>query len=200
MAKKAKTKKRRVGSSKMNPNSNTVKLIAVGAGYLLGDTVNSLLDKIIPASISAPATPPATTGAFDVKKYIVPGAQIGIGGLLLLKGRPTMIKTLAGGLLAGSGLKRLLVATGTVNGYQSVPVIGARRNRMAGYQSVPVVGGIPSQLAGQPGQLQGGFRVNGYVPTGSNKPVLGSVGSVDLRHASEAGAGVEIGSSAGYMR
>jgi len=199
MAKKAKKTKRRVGS-KMNPSSNTVKLIAVGAGYFLGDTVNSLLDKIIPASVSAPATPPTTTGAFDVKKYIVPGAQIGIGGLLLLKGRPTMIKVLAGGVLAGAGLKRLLIATGTVTGYQSVPVVGARRNRMAGYQSVPVVGGIPSQLAGQPGQLQGGFRVNGYVPTGSNKPVLGHIGSIDLRHSNEAGAGVEVGSSAGYMR
>jgi hypothetical protein len=99
----------------------------------------------------------------------VMGVEIGLGGLLLLSKKKSMPMTIAGGILAGAGLKLALKKTGIISGYQSVPVIGANRHRMAGYQSVPVLGntGMPPQLAGKlPGQLQG-FRVNGYGSQGS---------------------------------
>jgi hypothetical protein len=105
---------------------------------------------------------------------VLPFAEIGLGGLLLLKGKPSLLKTAAGGILAGAGIKAALKKFGVISGYQSVPVIGGKRIR--GYQSVPVIGAYdqasPSvaQLAGQnepgantPAALKG-YGVNGLVP------------------------------------
>lgn len=177
MAKKRKGAKRRVGAASLNPGSPIVKLAAIAAGYFLtADPVNTAIDKA--NTKAATATEPAGT---RVGETVVMGGELGLGALLLLsksKNKTTgLIKTAAGGVLAGAGLKRALKKFGVIKGYQSVPVIGSRR--MAGYQSVPVIGGVPGQLQGVPPQLNGyrsaGSGVNGYTSQGS-----GVLGSCDL--------------------
>lgn len=182
-------RRRRVGALALNPNRPEIKLAAVALGYfLLADQLNGAIDKVVPDSVKT---------ATDFKKYIPGAAEAGLGAMLLMsKKKPSLIKTAAGGILAGAGLKRLLVQAGVVTGYQSVPVIGRMgRRRMAGYQSVPVIGATPPQLSGTPAQLQG-YRVNGpgYVPHGSGVGVMGKVGSF-----ADKGSGITYSNSSGYM-
>lgn len=189
MAKKRKHhhRRRRVhGFGGGGKKSIGMKLIPIIGGYLLGDQINAQIDKFLPKktdTVTNTQVPNNTLGIVG---------SIGLGGALLMyKGRGTVgtVTTLAGGLLAGAGLKRALKSSGIISGYQNVPVIGAPR--MAGYQSTPVIGGKrPPQLAGRPAQLQG-FRVNGYTPTGSG--VMGSIGNPAGR-----GSGITTGSS--YMQ
>jgi hypothetical protein len=199
MAKK-KTKRRhhRVGAMSLNPKSTLVRLASVAAGYFLGDTINSFVDSVTPASIfpvpvaTVPPTAPATGfSALGFNQDTVVGAiEGGLGAMLLMsKGKASLLKTGAGGILAGAGLHRLLKKTGYVTGYQAVPVIG--RHRVAGYQAVPVIGKIPAQLrgAGGPSQLEG-FRVNGYNPTGSGSNIMGKIsGLYDGRGVAGQGSG-----------
>lgn len=196
MAKAKKRKSRRVGA--LSPGSMVTKLAAVAAGYfLVAKPLNDALEDVFKKKDEKP---PATTSGFgdnmDVQGVVTAGAG---AALLFLGGKSSMIKTIAGGVLLGAGVKKLMDSGKDdkkegVTGYQSVPVIGNRR-RMAGYQQTPVIGAVPGQLQGVPAQLQG-YRVNGYQPNGSG--VMGAVGSADLRDA--AGAGIAVGSSAGYMR
>lgn len=198
MAKRKKSKGRRrhrVGAASMlNPKSPVVKIAAVAAGYFLGEKVNSALMSVLPASLltttttPATATTPAVTAPSAVAKAI-PYAELGIGGLLLLKGKSHLLKTAAGGILAGAGLKSVLQTLGVVKGYQAVPIING--TRMAGYQKTPVIGKVPAQLQGTqtPAQLQG-YRVNGYVSPGSGA-VMGSLYSN--------GSGLSQHDSSGYM-
>lgn len=185
-------RRRRIGAMALNPSQPVVKLAAVALGYFLAaDPINTALDKVIPAEI---------TTATDFKKYIPGAAETGIGALLLMsKKKPSLIKTAAGGLLAGAGLKRLLKASGVITGYQATPVIGRMgRHRMAGYQSVPVVGvTTPPQLSGTPPQLQG-YRVNGYIPHGSGVGVMGSINGIGNTDHTR-GSGINYGGSSGYM-
>lgn len=196
MATKKKTKNRkksrRVGGIGLKPDSMVTKVLAVAAGYfLLADPINDQLDKLIPKKEAAPAAP-ATTAGFMDNIDIVGVGEVGIGAAALFMGKPSLLKTLAGGILVGAGVKRLMGGPAGVTGYQSVPVIGYAKKRMAGYQSVPVIGKVPGQLQGVPAQLQG-YRVNGYQSAGSG--VMGS-----MEYNNQAGAGVAVGSSAGYMR
>lgn len=173
---------RRVGASMLSPRSPLVMIGALAAGYFLGDTINGAIDKAIPA--------PAA-GTTSMMPKIVMAGEIGIGGLLLLKKRKSLITTGFGGVLAGAGIRRALKTMGIVSGYQNVPVIG---RRMAGYQNVPVIGGMPAQLSGTPAQLQG-FRVNGYKPVGSGSNVMGSVNPV----AGDASYQQAYSGGSGYM-
>jgi hypothetical protein len=182
----------------LNPKSTLVRAASIAAGYFLGDQINSMIDSVTPAGIfpvpvaTNPPTAPATGFAalgFN-QDTIIGAAEAGLGAMLLLsKGKASIIKTGAGGILAGAGLHRLLKKTGIVTGYQSVPVIGSRR--MAGYQSVPVIGKIPGQLKGVPSQLEG-FRVNGYGSQGSG--VMGRVGGL---YDGRGVAGADSGSGSG---
>lgn len=190
-------KSRRVGAMGLK-GSTLMTLAAVAGGYfLLGDPINDQLDKLFPKKPST--TPPATdpvSGFLDNIDLVGVG-EAGLGAVLLLMGKKSTIKTIGGGVLLGAGLKRLIDGNKSVSGYQATPVIGARRRQLGGYQATPVIGGnnsTPAQLAGTPAQLQG-YRVNGYTPAGSGSNVMGSVG-----YSSEAGAGVAVGSSSGYMR
>lgn len=190
MAKKRKGSKRRrrVGALSLNKKGTGMKLLALGAGYLLADMVNTQIDKVLPGNRDA------TTNIKTIDPSMITLAsvgQIGLGGLLLMSKKESMLKTLAGGVLAGSGLKRALKTMGVIKGYQSVPVIGKPRPRMSGYQSVPVIGNtvVPPQLSGKtPAQLQG-YRVNGYTSAGS-----GVMGGYDAQ-----GSGITTGSVSGYM-
>lgn len=160
--KHSKRRHRRVGAFSMSgKNSAGMKLLAVAGGFLLGDTINTQLDKVLPK------TKNTTTNVEEPNQTIGIVGEIGLGGLLLMRKKSSMLTTLGGGILAGAGLKRAAKKMGLMTGYQSVPVIG--RHRMAGYQSVPVIGSnMPPQLSGRtPSQLQG-FRVNGYIPVGSS--------------------------------
>lgn len=188
MAKTKKFKRHRVSGASLNPKSPVVMIAATAAGFFLADTINGQIDKLLPAAPAPVAPAPATTGALDPKTMdsLVMVGELGLGAFLLMgKGKSSLLKTAGGGLLAGAGLKRLLVKTGAikgynvngyrVNGYQSVPVIG-------GYQSVPVIGNSrrPAQLQGVPSQLSGRMRVMGSVglehTEGSGSGIMGSSG------------------------
>jgi hypothetical protein len=201
MAHKKKHKRRRsrrVGGLGIGKGDTGLKLLAVAGGFFLGNTINTQIDKFLPkeappAGSTTPSTVPTRTA-----KMAATAGEIGLGGLLLLRKRSNTIMKVAGGVLAGAGLKRALNVMGVMNGiggYQNVPVIGA--HRMAGYQSVPVIGAnTPAQLAGRtPPQLSGyrpaGSGVGGYLSQGSG--VMGSMGSC------EGGSGVTNTGGGGYM-
>jgi hypothetical protein len=161
MARKKTTKRRRrVGGMKLGSGMGLTLLAAAG-GFLLSDTLNNELDKIL----SKPKKGETTPRTYN--KALVYAPEMGLGGLLLMSkgGKMKTAKQVLGGALLGAGLKLALKDLGVLKGYQNVPVVG--RRRMAGYQSTPVIAGTPGQLQGvTPSQLNG-FRVNGYEPQGS---------------------------------
>lgn len=164
-----------------------IKILSIAAGYLMADSINEQVDKILPKKTDTTVTPNVT----GPNQTIGLVGELGLGGLLLLKRlTPGMTGTAimaVGGVLAGAGLKRALKAAGAIKGYHSVPVLSGGmlgRKRMAGYQSTPVLGKIPPQLSGKPAQLQG-YTVGspGYVPAGS------SVGFCDGSGVTNTGSG-----------
>lgn len=181
---------RRVGALRMGKGDTLLKLAAVGGGFLLANTINGAINRMLPKDATTPTLPTKNGNTIAMV------GQIGLGGLLLMRkagGNMGMVTKVAGGLLAGAGLKRALVSLGVMSGYQSVPVIG--RHRMAGYQSTPVIGATPPQLAGTPPQLSGyrpaGSGVNGYVNQGSG--VMGKIGCCD------GGSGITNTNGSGYL-
>jgi hypothetical protein len=142
--KKAGSRRRRVGA--FSPSSTLMKAGSVAVGYFLAaKPVNDLIDKVV-------------KGKVDDK--IVGAGQTGLGAFLLLFKKPNLIKTVAGGVVAGSGLKRVIEAfkaappaTPAVTGYQSVPAVG-------GYGNVPAVG------AYNPGGMVGNYRPGSRVGRG----------------------------------
>ncbi len=189
-------RRRRVGAFGMSGKGDTgIKLLAVGAGFLMGNTINDAIDKMLPKTTD---TVPVPTKNALITATV---GEIGVGGLLLMykkSGTTGMIMKGVGGLLAGAGLKRALKVAGVISGYQSIPVIG--RHRMAGYQQTPVIGGnVPAQLSGRtPPQLSGyrpaGSGVGAYIPQGSSVGVMGSIGCCD-----DNGSGITNYSGSGYM-
>jgi len=182
--KKKRRRHRRVGAMGFGGKKDAgLKLLAVAGGFLLGDNINTQLDKILPKSKDA------TTGIETPNQTIGIVGEIGLGGLLLMRKKKNMPLTLVGGLLAGAGLKRAAKKMGLLKGYQSVPVIG--RHRMGGYQSVPVIGNtvVPSQLSGKtPAQLQG-YKVGAYLPHGSG-----------VMAGSDGGSGSGISGNGGFLQ
>lgn len=182
---------RRVGAFGFGKKDTGLKLAALAGGFFLGNSINSGIDKLLTKVTPATTTTPTQTSSTPQTLAMV--GEIGLGGLLLMRKKSGGINTglkIAGGLLAGAGIKRALKVMGVMSGYQAVPVIG--RHRMGGYQSVPVIGRgqTPPQLAGTPAQLQG-YRVNGYTPAGSG--VMGSIGCC------EGGSGVTNTAGGSYM-
>jgi hypothetical protein len=179
--KKGQHRRRKVGAMSLHHSSPLVVLGSMGLGYFLGDTVNSMIDSVIPSSIfpAAATTTPAATGIASLGLNENTAALVlegGVGTMLLVaKTGRSVVKSAAGGFLVGLAGHRLLKTMGVVTGYQSVPVIGNRR--VAGYQSVPVIGGTPQVLQGTPAVLQG-YKVSGYGSQGSG--VMGKVGRVKM--------------------
>lgn len=173
-------KKRSGGSRKTDL---IIKLAAVGIGYFGADSINPMIDKIVPKKKDA-------NGVETPNENIAMAGELGLGGLLLLKKMPVGNKTVqialtaAGGILAGAGLKRAMKKLGVINGYQGTPVIG--RYKMAGYQSTPVIGrmAVPGQLTGVPGQL------SGYRPAGSGMGAYKSQGSGVIGSMMQNGSGL----------
>lgn len=147
-AKKRTTRRRRIGALNLNPGNPIIKIAAVGVGYLAADQINAQVTKI-------------SGGKLDPK---IQGGVMAAGGLLLLmgKGKASMLKTLAGGVLAGAGGKGVLQSFGVINGYSNVPVI-------SGYSNVPVIAGYNPP----PGAM------NGFtVPQPMHTSIMGGIGSL----------------------
>jgi len=125
------SRRRRVGAMALNASNPMVQVGSLAAGYFLAGTVNPLIDKVVPATTN---------------QKLVGGAQAGLGALLLMKkGKKSLPLTVAGGVLAGAGLKRLLVAMGVVSGFQAVPALGSYRINpvpINGFQKMPVISGM----------------------------------------------------------
>lgn len=137
--KKAKrtTRRRRVGALALSPSSNLVKLGSVAVGYLFANQVNGLIDKVVPATVG---------------QKIVGVAQAGAGYFLAFRkgGKSSMLKTLAGGIIAGAGVKRLAASMNLagIGGYQMVKAV-------SGYQNVPAIGNRVTGYAPGPGGING---------------------------------------------
>lgn len=179
--KRTHTKRRRrhhrVGAMSLSAKSPVVMIGAIAAGYFLGDTLTPMIENIIP--ISDPAT----------KDKVTAGAEIGIGALLLTSRKKSTLKTIAGGILAGAGVKKAAKAFGVISGYGSVPVIG--RRRVAGYGSLPVIGA--------PGYSPGAGQLNGYATPGMigetvpiHKQVLSGVDEPYYSAGSGSGSGINV--------
>jgi hypothetical protein len=185
MAKKRKKRSRRVGATGLGKTGTLIKLAALAGGFFAGNMINEQIDKILPKTTPTGSTTPVPNEMVGII------GEVGIGGALLLfskKARKAkVVADVAGGLLAGAGVRRLAKIMGMMTGYQSVPVLGRKHRVTNGYQSVPVIGAKPAQLQGRPAQLQG-FRVNGYTPTGSGAVMSGC------------GSGITGSSGSGYMQ
>jgi len=111
-------RRRRVGALGLGGSDTTMKLLSVGAGFLLGSTINTQIDKMLPKTTD-PVPVPTKNASMAATVGLV-----GIGGLLLMRKKSQPALKYAGGVLLGAGLKRALKVLGVVSGYQSVPVIG----------------------------------------------------------------------------
>jgi hypothetical protein len=142
--KKPTRRRRRIGATALNMKSPLVKYGSIAAGFLLANTINTPLDRVVPVSV-------------DPK--IVAGAQVGLGAMLAFKKQQSALTTIGGGLLIGSGIKRAMAAFGIagIGGYQSVPVVG----RVGAYQNVPVIGGYRTAAVALTGYKTSPVALNG---------------------------------------
>ena len=179
--------RRRVGAMGLKKKDTGAVVLGLAAGLFIGNTINDQIDKMLPKDTSGVITDQTTNFATI--------GELGLGGLLVFmksRGKAAPIIKGVGGVMLGAGIIRAIKKLGILSGYQAVPVVG--RRRMAGYQSTPVIGRkmVPPQLSGRtPAQLQG-FRVNGYLPTGSS--VMGAIGGVD------SGSGITNSASSSLMQ
>jgi len=179
MAKKKHHKKkshRRVGALDLKAGSPLAMGLAIAGGFALDHFVgvNSMIDGLLPGTITTPAsgTTPATHTPTATMNNVAMAGEIGLGGYLLLSKGKSMLKTLGGGALVGLGLHRLAVEMKLISGFMDVPVIG---NRLKGFQDYPVIGGLPNSLSGYPNALSGYATKNGmgsYRPIGSGSRVM----------------------------
>lgn len=161
----AKGKKKKTGAARrvggISKSSPLFMYGSIAAGFLLGDKLNTAIDK-------------ATGGKIDTK--IVAAGQAGLGALLVFKkgGKKSMIKTIAGGVLLGSGVKRGMTAfgIGRIGGYQSVPAV-------SGYQQVPAVGGRSGRRIGS--YNGGNHFANNTAVVGSGTGLMSNGGSMMSR-------------------
>lgn len=117
---KSRTRRRRRIGAAITASNPLVKYGPIALGFFMADKINPQIDKV--------------AGNIDTK--LLAAAQGGLGAFLVFgKGKPSMLKSIAGGVLLGSGVKRAMAAfgIGNIGGYGAVPVIG-------GYGSVPVIG------------------------------------------------------------
>jgi hypothetical protein len=142
-------RRKRVGAASMNPKNPLILLASVGVGYYFSDQIFGKAMTMVPIKTTAATATTAASVSPYVSATILGGGFVGAGALLALKGRRTLPKTIAGGVLAGAGLKGVLKDQGVISGFASVPVVGSMgRKRVAGYQSVNVLGKVPSALNG----------------------------------------------------
>lgn len=172
MAKKRKKKTTRrrhsMGAMSFSPNSPLVKYASMALGFLLGDQINTGIDGVVPANIK-------TKSMYDKGAAV---GEAGIGAYLTFgKGKKSTIKTIAGGVLIGAGLKRGVnafkkTATPTppaVSGYGKVPVL-------SGYGKVPVLSGAGKGVGGYtPNSALNGYTSNVSL-NGNKSSVMSGLG------------------------
>ena len=160
--KKSSGRRHKVGATKLNANSNLVKLAAVAGGYFFSDKINAPIVKM---------------AGDKVDGKIIGAAEAGIGAYLVLgKGRKTMVKTIAGGVLAGAGIKKLMgeFGIGSINNpYGRVPVIGNNNP----YGRVPVIAGTRRVGSYTPNQQLGSYTPNASL---SGRVMAGVSAGADL--------------------
>lgn len=157
------TRRRRMGGiGALNANNPLVKFGSIAAGYFLGDKINTAIDS-------------ATGDKMDGK--LLAGLQTFAGLTLngvvpVMKGKRGLIATVAGGVLAGSGLKRGLTEFGVINGFHNVPALN-------GWRAVPALNGYNPTP---------GAQLGAYNPTPSK--VMGSVPPPAEMIGAEDGSGI----------
>lgn len=142
-------RRRKVGAMAMSAKSPLMTIAPIVAGYFLADKINTPIDT-------------AVGGKVDSK--IVAAGEIGIGYLLAFKGKKSMPKSIAGGILIGAGLKRALKDFGVVTGFYSVPVLSGRQ--VKGFHNVPVIGAPGYAVPARP-------AMNGYKVPAAAKVMSG---------------------------
>ena len=65
----------------LSPNSPLMKYLPIVAGYFMADTINTQIDKVMPADLKANAS----------YGKIIGGAEAGLGALLLFKGKKSIL-------------------------------------------------------------------------------------------------------------
>jgi len=126
-------RRRSVGALSMSASSPLMKYGPIALGFFLAAKINAPLDKMIGDKVDG---------------KIVAGGQVGLGYMLALgPGKKSLIKSVAGGLLLGSGAKRAMTEFG-IGGIGSA------------YGNTPVVAGA----YGNTPVLAGRRRLNGYSP------------------------------------
>lgn len=167
-----KRRSKRIGAMSLNPKNPLVLVASVAAGWFGSDQIFKVIDKAIPTKDTSATD---KTQVNVVSDTVLGTGMVAAGGALALLGKKSMVKTIAGGVMAGAGLKLVLVDQGAIKGFPSVPSVG-RRRRMAGFPSVPSVGRIPESLRGGyspnrtsvraingvPDSLRGGYTPNRY--------------------------------------
>lgn len=174
---KTSVRRRRVGAMALDVKNPLVMFGPMVGGFLLGDKINGAIDTALPDD-----------------KVGQKAKGIGEGGIgaalvfLKIGKKKTPIEMIAGGVLLGAGVRRLLKEFGVIQGiggYSSVPVVAARhRSRLNGYGSVPVIGNGQQGYntnRGLNGALNG---VPGYAVPAPPSSIMAGIGS-----ASNVGAG-----------
>lgn len=165
---KTSVRRRRVGAMALDVKNPLVMFGPMVGGFLLGDKINGAIDTALPDD-----------------KVGQKAKGIGEGGIgaalvfLKIGKKKTPIEMIAGGVLLGAGVRRLLKEFGVIQGiggYQSVPVVAARhRSRLNGYGAVPVIGnGYSPNRVALNGALNG---VPGYAVPAPPASVMNGIGS-----------------------
>ena len=174
MAKKRKKttvrRRRRVGATSLNANNPIVKWGSVAAGYFMGDKINTKITSLVDKD-----------GTNKNLPLMIGGAEAGIGALLVFgkgKGKQSTVKSVAGGVLLGAGVKQLMSHFGIGSiPYGRVPVIAGSY----AYGRVPVIG-------------------NGYTPNNALNGYTPNNALNGAKYANKVMAGVETGSGSGLMK
>lgn len=168
-------RRRKVGATALNASNPLVMFGPMVGGFLLGDKINTAIDNALPDDKVGQKT-----------KGILEG---GIGAALVfmkLGKKKTVVEMVAGGVLAGAGVRRLLKEFGIITGiggYQSVPVVARRHQKqLNGYGSVPVIG-------------NGGYKTSQYSLNGALNGVGGyqvplAAGSSNVMNGFGSGSGI----------
>lgn len=169
-AKKRKTtvRRRKVGAMALDVKNPLVMFGPMVGGFLLGDNINTAIDNMLPDD-----------------KVSQKAKGIGEGGIgaalafMKIGRKKTPVEMIAGGVLLGAGVRRLLKEFGVIQGiggYHSVPVVAAKhRSRLNGYGAVPVIGQSGYVVnRGLNGALNG---VPGYAVPAPPSSVMNGIGS-----------------------
>lgn len=183
--KKSTVRRRKVGALALNASSPLVMFGPMVGGFLLGDKINDAIDKALPDDKVG-----------QKAKGMIEG---GLGAALVfmkLGKKKTVVEMVAGGVLAGAGVRRLLKEFGVITGiggYQSVPVVARRHTKMLnGYGKVPVIGNNGGGYKTSQYSLNG--ALNGVGDGGYQVPM--AAGSSNVMSGFNSGSGSGSGLSA----